>query len=61
MDEVLLTSIGQSQLKEVTLGFDSDDIFNFEDDELNEFGFYEVVPTIRKLGIVVLSGPGLVV
>ena len=25
----------------MTLGFDSDDIFDFEDDELNEFGFYE--------------------
>jgi rubredoxin len=41
MDEVLLTEIGQSQLTEVTLGFDSDDIFDFEDDELNGFGFYE--------------------
>ncbi|UCH21805.1 MAG: hypothetical protein JSU83_00625 [Deltaproteobacteria bacterium] len=41
MDEVLLTEIGQSQLTEMTLGFDSDDIFDFEDDELNAFGFYE--------------------
>ena len=41
MDEVLLTEIGQSQLTEATLGFDVDDIFDFEEDELNGFGFYE--------------------
>jgi len=41
MDEVLLTEIGQSQLTEVTIGYKSDDIFNFQDDELNGFGFYE--------------------
>ena len=41
MDEVLLTEIGQSQLTEVTFGYESDDIFDFEDDELNGFGFYE--------------------
>jgi len=42
MDEVLLTEIGQSQLTEITLGYDSDEIFDFEDDELNGFGLYEV-------------------
>ena len=41
MDEVLLTEIGQSQLTEMTLGYESDDIFDFEDDALNGFGFYE--------------------
>jgi hypothetical protein len=41
MDEALLIEIGQSQLTEVTLGYDSDDIFDFEDDELKGFGFYE--------------------
>ena len=41
MDEVLLTEIGQSQLSEVIVGYESDDIFDFEDDELNELGFYE--------------------
>ena len=41
MDEVLLTEIGPSQLSEVTVGYESDDIFDFEDDELNQFGFYE--------------------
>jgi hypothetical protein len=41
MDEVLLTEIGQSQLTEATLGFDADDIFDFEDDELNGFGYFE--------------------
>ena len=41
MDEVLLTEIGQSQLTEVTLGFDADDIFDFKNDELNGFGHYE--------------------
>ena len=41
MDEVLLTEIGQSQLTEVTLGDNADDMFDFEDDELNGFGFYE--------------------
>ena len=25
----------------MTLGYDSDDIFDFEDDELNGFGFFE--------------------
>jgi hypothetical protein len=41
MGEVLLTEKGQSQLTEMTLGFDSDDIFDFEDDELNGFGLCE--------------------
>ena len=41
MDEVLLTEIGQSQLTEMTFDFNSDDIFDFEDDELNGFGYYE--------------------
>ena len=41
MDEVLLTEIGQSQLTEVTLGCESDDIYDFQDDELNGLGFYE--------------------
>jgi hypothetical protein len=41
MDEVFLTELGQSQLTETTLGFDADDIFDSEDDELNGFGFYE--------------------
>ena len=41
MDEVLLTELGQSQLTQATLGFEADDIFDSEDDELNGFGFYE--------------------
>jgi rubredoxin len=41
MDEVLLTEIGQSQLTEVTLGYDADDIFDFEYDEPNGLGFYQ--------------------
>lgn len=41
MDEVLLTEIGQSQLTEVTFDFDADDIFDFEDDGLKGFGFYQ--------------------
>jgi hypothetical protein len=41
MDEVFLTELGQSQLTEVTLGFDADDIFDSEDEELKAFGFYE--------------------
>jgi hypothetical protein len=40
IDEVLLTEIGQSQLTDATLGFDADVIFDFEDDELNGFGYY---------------------
>ena len=31
--EVSLTEIGQNQLTEVALDYDSDDIFDFEDDE----------------------------
>ena len=41
MDEVLLTELGQSQLTQATLGFEAEDIFDSEDDELNGFGFYE--------------------
>ena len=41
MDEVFLTELGQSQLTETTLGFDADDIFDSEDDELNGFVFYK--------------------
>ena len=41
IDEVMLTEIGQSQLTEATFGFDIDDTFDFEDDELNGFGYYE--------------------
>jgi hypothetical protein len=41
MHEVLLTELGQSQITEATLDFDPDDIFEFEDDELNGFGFYK--------------------
>jgi len=41
MDDVLLTELGQSQLTQATLDFDADDIFDFEDDDLNGFGFYE--------------------
>ena len=41
MDEVLLTEIGQSQLTEATVGFDADDIFDFEDHELNGFGYFK--------------------
>jgi hypothetical protein len=41
MYEVLLFGLGQSQLAEVTLGYDSDDIFDFDDDKINGFGFYE--------------------
>jgi hypothetical protein len=41
MDEVLLTELGQSQLTQATLGFESEDIIDSEDDELNSFGFYE--------------------
>jgi hypothetical protein len=33
--------LGQSQLTEAALDFKTDDIFNFEDDDLNGFGFYE--------------------
>jgi hypothetical protein len=41
IDDVLLTELGQSQLTEATLDFDADDIFDFKDDDLNGFGFYE--------------------
>ena len=41
IDDVLLTELGQSQLTEATLDFDTDDIFDFEDDDPNGFGFYE--------------------
>ena len=41
MDEVFLTELGQSQLTQATLGFEVDDLFADEYDELNDFGFYE--------------------
>ena len=41
MDEVLLTELGQSQLTQATLGFEADDLFDDEDDELNGFGLHE--------------------
>jgi hypothetical protein len=41
MDEVLLTELGQSQLTEATLDFEADDMFDFEDDESNGYGYYE--------------------
>jgi rubredoxin len=41
IDEVLLTEIGQSQLTEVTFGYESDDKFDFQNDELNWFGYYQ--------------------
>ncbi len=40
-EDVFLTELGQSQLTQATLGFDAEDIFDSEDDELNGFGFYE--------------------
>lgn len=40
MDEVFLTELGQSQLTEATLGFEADDIFDFEDDDSNSYGYY---------------------
>lgn len=40
-DDVFLTKLGQSQLTQATLGFEAEDIFDSEDDELNDFGFYE--------------------
>jgi len=41
IDDVLLTELGQSQLTEATFDFEANDIFGFEDDDLNGFGFYE--------------------
>ena len=41
MDEVFLTEQGQSQLTKATLGSGLEDIYGFENDELNGFGFYE--------------------
>ena len=41
MDEVFLTELGQSQLTQATFGFEAEDIFDSENDELNGFGFYE--------------------
>jgi hypothetical protein len=41
MDEVLLTELGQSQLTEATLNVEFNDIFDSEEDELHDFGFYE--------------------
>ncbi|MDY6989485.1 MAG: hypothetical protein SWQ30_15675 [Thermodesulfobacteriota bacterium] len=41
IDDVLLTELGQSQLTEATFDFEADDIFNFGDDDQNDFGFYE--------------------
>jgi hypothetical protein len=41
IDEVFLTELGESQLTEATLDFDAEDIFDFEDEERNGFGFYE--------------------
>ncbi len=41
MDDVFLTELGQGQLTQATSGFEAEDIYDFEDDELNGFGFYE--------------------
>ena len=41
MVEVFLTELGQSQLTQATLPSDVGDIFDSEDDELNDFGLYE--------------------
>jgi len=60
MDDVLLTELGQSQLTQATLDFDADDIFDFEDDDLNGFGFYEgecqgcdIFQSLNDLGLCV--------
>ena len=41
MDEVFLTELGKSPTTNATLPSDVGDIFDSEDDELNDFGFYE--------------------
>ncbi len=58
MDEVFLTELGQSQLTQATLGFESEDIFGSEDDEPNGFGFYEgecqgcnILTSLNDLGL----------
>jgi hypothetical protein len=58
MDEVFLTELGQNQLTQATLGFDAEDIFDSEDDELNGYGLYEgecqgcdIFTSINDLGL----------
>jgi hypothetical protein len=41
MDDAFLTELGQGQLTQATLGFEAEDIYDIEDDELYGFGFYE--------------------
>ena len=58
IDDVLLTELGQSQLTEATFDYEADDIFNFEDDDLNDFGLYEgecqgcdIIQPVNDLGL----------
>ena len=58
MDEVLLTELGQNQLTRATFDFDTNDLFYFEDDNINGFGFYEeecqgcdIFQSINDLGL----------
>ena len=41
MDEVFLTELGQSQLTQATLDIEGIDLFDPEDDELSDYGFFE--------------------
>jgi len=41
MDDVFLTELGQSQLTEATLDFNADEIFDFENDDMDSYGFYD--------------------
>ncbi|MFH1323483.1 MAG: hypothetical protein ABIH80_06640 [Methanobacteriota archaeon] len=58
IDEVLLTELGQSQLTEATIDVEAEDIFDFEDDDLNDFGLYEgecqacdIIQPVNDLGL----------
>ena len=41
IDDVLVTEEGQSQITEATLSLEEDDIFDYEDDDLDDYGLYE--------------------